>query len=124
MLDLDCSDDPGKTVQADRDDADINKIIARYTKSGQLPPMRNGEAFCGDVSDFSGLQDALIKVQQADELFMDYPAELRERFDNDPVKLVDFLADGKNYDEALKLGLVQKRPDVSAPGDGGAPPKP
>ena len=33
----DCSKDPGFTVQADRDDADINKIVSRFMKSGQLP---------------------------------------------------------------------------------------
>lgn len=106
--------DKGFTVQADRDDADINTIIKRFVKSGQLPPSRGGEPFYGDVSDFGDLQDSLIKIQEANSLFMSYPAEVRERFDNDPVNLVAFLADESNRQEAEDLGLVVKRP-VPAP---------
>lgn len=106
----DCSRDKGFTVQADRDDADINKIISRFNKSGQLPPTRGGQPFYGDISDIGDLQESLIKVQEANELFMQYPAELRERFDNDPVNLVEFLGNEANRKEAEELGLVVPRP--------------
>lgn len=109
---VDCKGDRGFTVQADADDSDINKIIARYNKSGQLPPTLRGEPFYGDVSEFGDLQDSLIKIQEADRLFMSYPAELRERFENDPVKLVEFLGDDKNRAEAEELGLVVPRPEA------------
>lgn len=107
----DFTGDRGFTVQADREDADINKIIARFNKSGQLPPTFRGEPFYGDVSELGDLQESLIKIKEADELFMSYPAELRERFDNDPVKLVDFLKDEKNRKEAEDLGLVVRQPE-------------
>lgn len=113
----DCTGDKGFTVQSDRDDADINKIVQRFMKSGQLPPSLRGEPFYGDVSEFGDLQDSLIKIQEANELFMQYPAEVRERFDNDPVKLVDFLADEGNRKEAEDLGLV-----VPAPAPAEVPP--
>lgn len=106
----DCTGDPGFTVQADSDEADINKIIARFHKSGQLPPTLRGEPFYGDVSEFGDLQESLIKIQEANDLFMSYPAELRERFENDPVKMVEFLSDESNRKEAEDLGLVVKRP--------------
>lgn len=106
----DCSKDKGFTVQADRDEADINKIVARFQSSGQLPPTLHGEPFYGDVSEFGDLQESLIKIQEADRLFMNYPAEVRERFANDKVKLVEFLSDEKNREEAIKLGLVQAPP--------------
>lgn len=102
--------DRGFTVQADRDEADINKIIARFNKTGQLPPVVRGEPFYGDVSYFGDLAESLIKVQEADELFMSFPAELRERFENDKVKFLEFVGDDKNRDEAIKLGLIQKAP--------------
>lgn len=107
--------DKGMTVQADRDDADINKIIARFNKSGQLPPTLNGEPFYGDVSEFDGLMEAKLKIQEADELFMQFPADVRERFDNDVVKMVDFLADEGNRKEAEDLGLVVKQPPAIVP---------
>lgn len=107
--------DPGFTVQADRDDADINKVIARFRKSGQLPPTLRGEPFFGDVSEFGDLADSMIKIKEAEELFMQFPAEVRERFDNDPVQMVDFLADDGNRKEAEDLGLVVKQPDPVVP---------
>lgn len=115
--------DLGFTVQADRDDADINKIISRYLKSGVLPPISLGEPFYGDVTGFSGLADSLIKIQEADRLFMSYPADVRERFDNDKVKFIDFLENPDNRDEAIKLGLILKpvAPEAPAPGPGPDP---
>lgn len=112
--DVDCSGEPMLTTQADRNEVDINRIVARVMK-GQSIPMRNDQPFYGDVSDLGGLQEAFMAVQEADELFMQYPAEVRERFNNDPVELVEFLGDERNYDEALKLGLVNERPKLAPP---------
>ena len=41
------------------------------------------------------------------------PAELRERFENDPGKFVEFCLDPKNKDEAVELGLAVPSPAVS-----------
>lgn len=111
----DFSGDKGFTVQGDRDDADINKIINRFQKSGQLPPTFRGEPFYGDVSEFGDLQDSLMKINEANELFMSYPATIRERFENDPAKLIDFLADDNNRKEAEELGLIVPRPVETPP---------
>lgn len=113
----DFSGDKGFTVQADRDEADINKIVARFQKTGQLPPARGGQPFFGDVSDIDGLADAYMKIKEADDLFMQYPAEVRERFDNDPVKMIDFLSDEGNRKEAIDLGLVVRKPDEVHPNE-------
>lgn len=111
----DFSGDKGLTVQADRDDADINKIVSRFQKSGQLPPSLKGEPFYGDVSEFGDLQQSMLKVQEAQDLFMQFPAEVRERFENNPVNLIDFLADEGNRKEAEELGLVVAKPVAEAP---------
>lgn len=112
----DFSNDKIMTVQASKDEVDINKIVARVNK-GLAVPVMNGEPFYGDVSEFGGLQDAIIKTQEADELFMQFPADVREHFENDPVKFVEFFADPANLDEARSLGLVVKPPEgkVSPP---------
>lgn len=112
---VDCSKDKGFTVQADRDDADINKIIARYEKGGSMARINSREPFYGDVSDLGGLAESMIKVQKANELFMAYDAKLRERFDNDPVKFVEFLEDPSNLKEAIELGLALPKVEPSAP---------
>lgn len=122
---VDCSKDKVLTVQSSRDEVDINKIVSRMERGLAVPVMK-GQPFYGDVSGFSGLQDAIIKVQESRELFAQYPADVRARFNNDPLKLVEFLSDGKNLDEAVKLGLAVKRPEGVSGVDSppAAPPSP
>ena len=42
----------------------------------------------------------------ADDAFMALPAAVRERFNNDPAELVDFVSDVNNRSEAIDLGLI------------------
>lgn len=121
---VDCTEDlkAGKhAVQADAAQVDINQIIKRIQK-GQAPPVVGGEPFYGDVSEFGGLAEAFQKIQDANALFMSYPADVRERFENDPVKMVEFLEDPNNLEEAVKMGLALKRPDPEPASPPAAPP--
>ena len=45
-------------------------------------------------------------VLAADDAFMALPANVRERFNNDPAELVDFISDVANRSEAIDLGLI------------------
>lgn len=114
-VETDFSGDKGKTVQSEREEADINKIIARFEKSGSIARINSKEPFYGDVSMFDGLADAKMKIQEANELFMDYDAKVRERFDNDYVKFIEFLENPDNLDEAISLGIAQPRPEPPQP---------
>lgn len=109
----DCSKDVRLTSQAPREDVDINKIVKRM-EAGMLVDSRIlREGVYEDVSDLSDLSSAIIKVQKAWDDFMELPASVRERFDNNPTKLVDFLNDSKNRQEAIDLGLVNKPEPVN-----------
>jgi hypothetical protein len=48
----------------------------------------------------------MIQVRAAEEAFMAMPASVRSRFHNDAGELVNFVSDGRNREEAVKLGLV------------------
>lgn len=98
--------EPGRTKQAFKDDCDINKIIARYEKTGMIENLSKGTPFYGDVSDILSYQDALEVVDKAESLFGSMSAEIRNRFNNNPAEMVSFLADSKNIEEAKKLGMV------------------
>lgn len=92
------------------EESDINVIMARFGKTGVLP-----ENFAMPASgDFTGLSDfktAMDMVVAAQQEFLKVPAEIRKRFANDPQLLMEFLEDGSNRDEAVKLGLVQAPPE-------------
>lgn len=108
--------DFGKSLasQSEAAETDINRIMARVAK-GQVILSNAGEPFYGDVSAFEGLQDSLIKVQDANALFMQFPWNVRERFHNDPVEFVDFMSDPKNVKEAIDLGLAVAKPVPAVP---------
>lgn len=110
----DYSKDQIRTVQAQENEVNINQIVKRIQK-GQFVPEYHGEPFYGDVSEFSGLQDAIIKAQDARDLFMQYPPDLRERFDNDPVKFVEFFENPDNMKEAITLGLAVEKKAAEPP---------
>ncbi|AXH76081.1 MAG: internal scaffolding protein [Microviridae sp.] len=114
FCDTDCSKDELVTVQADAKEVDINTIVARMEK-GKPFPMYNGEPFYGDVSNFTGLQDAIIKIQDAEDLFMEYPADVRKRFNNNYVEFFEFFEDDKNRQEAEELGFIAKKPIKDSP---------
>lgn len=102
--------DPGVTQQSFRDEVDINEIVRRFGLTGSLPENFR-PPMVGDFTNVVDFQSALNAVIAAREAFEQMPGELRARFANDPQRLIDFLGDEKNRDEALKLGLLEKPPE-------------
>lgn len=118
------NEEPSKTVQADAADADINVIVARLHQAG-LPASREPWWSEADASSPVSYQDALQMIATAQARFEALPSRVRERFGNDPDKLIRFMDDPANADEAVKLGLVPKprepeRPVGGASGEGGS----
>lgn len=95
-----------------KDECDINVIVQRFGLTGELP-----ENLRLPVSgDFTGIVDfktAMDAVSQAQSAFMELPAQLRARFENDPQRLMRFLENDKNREEAVELGLVMRPPEVT-----------
>lgn len=76
--------------QSFAEEVDINTIVRRFGVSGELPFWRGGAGIYGDFTDmpdFSQMRDA---VERANARFESLPATVRERFGNDPAKLVEF----------------------------------
>lgn len=105
-----CSEEEGRTLQQFKEECDINTIVRRFGLTGELPDNFR-PPMIGDFTEVMDFQSALNAVRRAEEAFMEMPADLRARFSNDPQKLIEFLGDDKNRDEADKLGLLQKPPE-------------
>lgn len=116
---LDCKD-PSKAVQAAKEECDLNVIVKKYLRTGELPKARQGAYI--DLVALPDYQVALNTVIAAEEAFYSLPADVRREFDNDPTKLVSFVGDNKNYARALELGLIPPKAraggPASAPGQG------
>lgn len=102
------------TQQQFAEDADINTIVRRFGLIGTLPESWSSPQ-SGDFSGISDFHEALNLVTSAQQSFMEVPAELRARFNNDPGRLLNFLDDDSNKEEAIKLGLVNKPVEVPRP---------
>lgn len=101
---LNCTD-RHRTKQEFKDECDINKLLERYQQQGVPPRVNSGQPQWGDFT-APDLQTALNTVIEAEALFDELPSSLRNRFDNDPVKLLDWVHDPKNAQEAVSLGFL------------------
>lgn len=98
---------PSRTDQSQKDECDVNVIIANYVNTGVLRHTNPNPPQFGDFTELpSDYGEALSLIQRSQEEFMLLPSEVREKFDNKPGNLIKFLQDTKNRDEAVKLGLV------------------
>lgn len=114
-------DDDSLAIQSAEEESNINTIVRRFGLTGELPNnIRMPQS--GDFTGIGDFHSAMNLVRSAQEEFLRVPAEVRARFNNDPARLISFIEDGANYDEALKLGLVNARPVVPPSGtpEGGA----
>ncbi|QXP08268.1 MAG: internal scaffolding protein [Arizlama microvirus] len=105
--DLSFEGDKGVTKQSDLKDSDINAIFKRFEKTGQLPNMIAKNPAYGDFTNVPDYQDALHIVMQSNDQFANLDVNLRNRFDNDPAKFLEFATDPKNVEELAKLGLLK-----------------
>lgn len=103
--------------QTARDDCDINHIMKRYEKPGQLADLikqgfrgETGMSY-GDFTDPTTFQEALNISIHAQEQFGMLDAKIRGRFNNDPKEFLQFMADENNKDEWYRLGLAVKPPE-------------
>lgn len=103
---LDCSIEPSKTLQSDAAAADINNILSRYIKTGQLPDMIKENPRYGEFADVPTYQESLNVVILAQEQFANLDASVRRRFSNDPALFLEFAANPANMKEMVKMGLA------------------
>lgn len=92
-------------------EVNINSILGRYARTGVLKGSGLGSGRQPQFGDFTSeltYHDQLNRVTQADSDFKALPSDLRNYFDNDPGKLIDFVQDPENREEAEGLGLIPK----------------
>jgi len=106
------------THQSFADELDINNIVRRHDPSILERPSEALWQFAtqGHFQDCSEPYDyktALEIVMSAEDAFADLPAVLRAQFDNDPGRVIAFMADPANHEECVKLGLAIPKVNVT-----------
>lgn len=98
---------PTMAKQAFKEECDINTIMAKYARTGLIEHVQKVQGSYGDFTSVQDYQLSLNQVIEAQAAFDQLPARVRERFANDPARLMSFLQDDKNQAEAVALGLVE-----------------
>lgn len=98
---------PSLAKQSFRDECDINNILRQFNVTGQLPAGSVQPQY-GDFSGITDYQSALNAVMAAQDSFLQLPAKVRAKFDNDPALFVEFASQEANRDEMKALGLLHE----------------
>ena len=106
-----------------RDDCNINNIIKRLTRKD----VQNLQQTIGEFGDISeapmDYNEAVNLINSMDELFLELPSHVRERFNNNPYDLQVFLEDPNNLQEAYSMGFLQPQEAEDVRTSGGDAPK-
>lgn len=103
------------TKQSFQAECDINTIMDKYKVTGLV---QHVQAVQGSYGDFTSVQDYQLTLNQviaAQEAFDQLPSKIRLRFNNDPAHLMAFLSDQDNQEEAIRLGLAERKPTPPKP---------
>ena len=102
---------PGRTKQSFKDSTDINKILKKAQKAGSLAHLQKyDKAVYGEFHGYD-LLEAMGKIDRANEIFNDLPAEIRSEFRHDALAFAKFASDPSNNDR-----LAELLPAIAEPG--------
>lgn len=107
---VDFSESPSLVQPQFAKDCDINVALARIA-AGDTSMLKQTGMFYDASNAPADLQALLHSVISAQESWESLPDAVRSRFAN-PQSMMDFLADDKNRDEAVRLGLVVQQAPV------------
>lgn len=104
---------PSLTDQSMAQECDINRILAKYQKTGVIDHLNRYEGSYGDFLDVpSDYQAAIDQVMAADEAFAALPSTLRRRFNNSVPEFLLYVSDPANRDEMQSLGMLRDGVDL------------
>jgi len=76
-----------------KDECDVNKIMAKYRRTGQLPDLVKSDPQFGDFSTVPTYLEAMTVVRRSTEQFEALPAAVRAECGNNPEVFLDRLRD-------------------------------
>lgn len=92
--------------QAHRDACDINRILANYRRTGMLTHVNQAKPQYGELPDQLEYQEALEVVRGASDAFMSLPAEVRDRYGNEPSRFLAAIGNPAEADFLRAQGVL------------------
>lgn len=104
-----------RTKQSFQAETEINNIVRRYQATGLLEHINSHGAKYNDMPGPTDFKEAMDLVMESKSMFNELPANLRNRFANDPAQFLDFVGDDANRDEMIEMGLITPELDLGDP---------
>lgn len=102
---------PSMTRQSEMEACDLHNILKQFTQQGLdqqvLENAKRGQY--ADLPDEIDYQASLNLVMAAEASFATLPAQVRERFQNNPARFLAFVGDPANAEELIKLGIAEDK---------------
>lgn len=104
------NDEPSLTQQNMKEDAELTTMIKKFGIA-QLPQPMEAFAMYGDFTGVTDLTTAYERIADAEEAFMELPADIRKRFNHNAQELLTFVeARDENLDEGIEMGIFERPP--------------
>lgn len=101
------TDKKSLTHQSMADECDINRIMAKFQKTGILDHRNSFEGQYGDFTNApEDYHSSMNAVLSAETMFKSLPSSVRKKFQNDPGQFIDFVGDPANKKEMISMGLA------------------
>lgn len=97
-----------KVQDSFRDMCNINRIVAKYHRTGVLDHVINPGRY-QDVSRLTDYKSAMDFIIESQEAFDSLPAKVRKYFQNDTAQFLEFVDNPENYEQGVQLGLFEPR---------------
>ena len=111
--------------QSFQKECDINNIMRKFEKTGQIPHLNTHTGGYGHYIGFEDYHTSLNKILAADEAFASLPAHVRTKFQNDPAQFLEFAQNPQNLPQMREMGLALEGPPEplqdKTPAEGGTP---
>lgn len=107
---------PDKVDRTPGASVDINELMKKWDPSGKQFSNAIAQGITTDAgmryddfTDSKSLQEALNITIHAEQQFLMLPAAIRNKFENDPIKFLDYVNDEKTLEEQYALGIRVKK---------------
>lgn len=101
---LECKD-ATLAQQQFKEECDINTIVERFGITGMLPTNLR-VPLAAEFVDVLDYHTAMNTIIASDKAFMEMPANIRDQFQNNAGRFVDFVSDPANVEQCRKWGLA------------------
>ncbi len=93
------------TEQSHKKECDINQIMKKFQKTGVLDHVKKHGGEYADIPS-QDYREAMEIITTADSMFEELPSEARAKFDNDPVKFLEYVQNEENKTALHEMGLL------------------